>query len=311
MRGYEEKRTENRHILEEHRSEVYDLIPGYKDIDSKISSLAIEQGKRRILGDEKALETLREDINSLSDKKKTLLKEYGFPEDYLSPVYTCPDCKDTGYISNQKCHCLKQAMIHLLYRQSNIESVLERENFDNFSFDVYHDSELEEMRAVYDRCKGYVRDFDDRYENILFRGSVGTGKTYLTNCIARELLSSGHSVIYFTAVQLFDTLAKYAFRASDDDEKVSDIHDDIFECDLLIIDDLGTEVTNSFVTSQLFLILNERDIRRRSTIISTNKELKDLSALYSERNFSRIFSKFEMIRPNVEDIRMRIKKNKA
>ena len=310
MRTYEETKFQNRHVYEEHRDEVYDLIPEYKALDSTIASFSVEQGKKLIMGDSDALFSLRRELKEMSARKKELLAEYGFPADYLDPIYTCPDCKDTGYVDGKKCHCLKQAMIRILYAQSNIESVLDAENFDNLSYEYYNDSEVELMRGIVADCKAFVKTFDTVYDNLLFYGAVGVGKTYLTNCIAKELLESGHSVIYFTSFQLFDTLAKYAFRSYDSTENITGIHEDIFSCDLLIIDDLGTETTNSFVSSQLFLLLNERDLRKRSTIISTNLSLETLASRYSERNFSRIFGNYKMIKPEIQDIRIKKKKLK-
>lgn len=310
MRHYEETRFKNRHILEEHRNEVYDLIPEYKEIETRISTLSVEQARKLIGGDEHALADLRTQLKELSARKTWLLENVGFPPNYLDPIYTCQDCKDTGYIDNQKCHCLKQAIHRVLYAQSNVESVLESENFDNLTYEYYNDSEIEQMRNVVAQCKQFVNDFSRTYENLLFFGSIGVGKTFLTNCIAKALLDEGYSVIYFTSFQLFDTLSKYVFRSGTVSEEISSIHEDIFSCDLLIIDDLGTETTNSFVCTQLFTILNERNNRKKSTIISTNLTYDIIDEKYSERNFSRIFSFYKPITLHIDDIRIKMKQLK-
>lgn len=304
MRGFEEKRNRNKHILDEHKSEVYDLIPEYKQLDSEIGSVCVEQGRKLIAGDTEALTELREKMSAMTARKAELLEEYGFPKDYLEMKYDCPDCKDKGYIGTERCKCLKQEIIRVLYSQSNIESVLHSENFDNLSYEYYNDSDIDKMRGIVDDCKAFAHNFDEEYENLLIQGNVGVGKTYLTNCIAEELLSKGKSVIYFTAGKLFDTLAKYAFRSGEADENIASVHEDIFSCDLLIIDDLGTEMTNTFVSSQLFTILNERNVRKKSTIISTNLSFESLSERYSERNFSRIFGFYKMIMIDIDDIRI-------
>lgn len=309
MRTYEEKQNSNRHLVESRRDEVYAKIPEYKALDSSVADISLEQGRKLISGEVGALASLRDRLREIGAKKKELLKAAGFPEDYLEPVFSCPDCKDTGYIDGQKCKCLKQAIIRYLYAQSNIEKVLKEENFDSLTYDHYDDTELPLMESIIKGCKAYVNDFDREYENLLFYGGVGVGKTFLTNCIAHELLEAGHSVIYFTAFQLFDTLAKYAFRSGEVSEDIGRVHEDIFDCDLLIIDDLGTEMTNSFVMSQLFLIVNERDTRRKSTIISTNLSIKELSERYSERTFSRIYGKYRMIKPDIKDLRVKIKRS--
>lgn len=307
MRTYEEKQNNARHLVEKRRNEVYGKIPEYKALESIVADISLEFGRKLIDGDVSALNSLKEKLKEIGENKKKLLTQNGFKEDYLEPVYSCQLCKDTGYADGKKCRCLKQAITRYLYAQSNIEKVLKDENFDTLTYDVYNDTELPLMEKIIDGCKAYVRDFDKEYENLLFYGGVGVGKTFLTNCIAHELLESGHSVIYFTAFQLFDTLAKYAFRTGEVSEDIGRVHEDIFDCDLLIIDDLGTEMTNSFVMSQLFLIVNERDNRRKSTIISTNLSFGALSERYSERTFSRIYGKYKLIKPEIGDIRLKIK----
>ena len=308
MRTYEEKQNRARHLAAERRNEVYAKIPEYEALDSSVPAISLEMGKKLIEGDTGALSSLKEKLKQISDRKQELLISAGYSSDYLEPVYSCPECKDTGYIEGRRCSCLKQAVIRYLYAQSNIDKVLERENFDTLSYDYYDDTELPGMKRIIDSCKAYVSDFDRRYENLLFYGDVGVGKTFLTNCIANELLKQGHSVIYFTAFQLFDTLAKYAFRSGEVSEDIGRVHEDIFDCDLLIIDDLGTEMANTFVLSQLFLIINERDNRSKATIISTNLSIEEISERYSERTFSRIYGKYRMIKPNIKDLRIKIKR---
>ncbi|MCR5419810.1 MAG: ATP-binding protein [Lachnospiraceae bacterium] len=308
MRTYEEKQNKNRHIMLQRKKAVYEAIPEYEALDSSVADISLEIGKKLIGGERGALSTLREELGKISARKKELLRSSDFPEDYLEPVYDCPECKDTGYVNGNKCKCLKQEIIRCLYKQSNIERVLKAENFDTLTYDHYADDEIPRMKTIIESCKSYVNDFDKTYENILFYGDVGVGKTFLTNCIANELLKQGHSVIYFTAFQLFDTLAKYAFRSGEISEDINRMHEDIFECDLLIIDDLGTEMSNSFVLSQLFLIVNERDCRNRSTIISTNLSIEEISQRYSERIFSRLYGKYRMIKPNINDLRIKIKR---
>ena len=233
----------------------------------------------------------------------------GYPADYLEMPCTCPICQDTGYVGSQKCSCFKKAEIELLYTQSNLKEILEKENFDHFSFDFYSDTitndstgltERETARRAYNLAREFIADFDNSFQNLFFYGDTGVGKTFLSHCIAHDLLDSAHCVLYFSAFELFDFLASSAFSRS------SDAPDDepIFDCDLLIIDDLGTELTNSFVSSQLFLCINERIMRKKSTIISTNLKLEDFSATYSERTFSRIASNYQMTKLVGKDIRI-------
>ena len=308
MRAYEEKQNRSRHLLAGRKEEVYAKIPEYKALDSSVTDISLELGRKAIGGDISALASLRDRLGEIAVKKSELLKAAGFPDDYLEPVYECPQCKDTGYIEGQKCTCLKKTIIRYLYSQSNIDKVLARENFDTLTYDWYDEDELPQMKNIIKICRTYADDFENRQDSLLFYGGVGVGKTFLTNCIAKELLDKGYSVIYFTAFQLFDTLAKYAFRSGEVSEDIARVHEDIFDCDLLVIDDLGTELTNMFVQSQLFLIINERDNRNKATIISTNLSIEELSERYSERVFSRIFGKYRMIKPKINDIRIKIKR---
>lgn len=308
MREYEAKRIEAQHMLNEHKEEVYDIIPHYKELDVKISDLAMESARKVLSGEKEALIQMKEEIEKITEQQNKLLGEFAFPDDYLMMHYECEDCKDTGYAGNKKCHCLVQKINKVLYKQSNIEEILKKENFDTLTYDYYLENEIEGMRRIIDECKRFASDFEQEYKNLLLYGDVGVGKTFLTNCIAKELLDKGHSVIYFTSIQLFDTLSQYAFRRDESPTEINDVHRDIFECELLIIDDLGTETLSSFVTSQLFLILNERDVRNKSTIISTNLSLSLLAERYSERNFSRIFGSFKALKPDIQDIRIKKKR---
>ena len=143
--------------------------------------------------------------------------------DYLELTYSCPDCHDTGFIGDKKCHCFKQAMVDLLYRQSNIHDVLKRENFDTFDIRYYSDtknrslgvSPRENIQAVLSTCHDFIDHFDEQSRNLLFYGDTGVGKTFLTNCIARELLDASHTVIYLTAFHLVDILQNNTFGNDD------------------------------------------------------------------------------------------------
>lgn len=306
MREYEELQRSSRYENEARKKEVYIRIPEYRQIERRIADIAMECAAKVFDGDKNAVGEMRKEIDALTKKQAVLLREAGFPEDYLVEKYECPDCKDTGYIDGVKCHCLKQRILGVLYKQSNLEEMLERENFSTLSYDYYDDSDLDMMKKIISDCKDYVEKFHESYENLLFYGNVGVGKTFLTNCMAKELIDRGNSVIYFTSIRLFDTLSKCVFgRDYDDEEEFRDIQNDLYSCDLLIIDDLGTENVNSFVASRLFDVLNERDIRRKSTVISTNLPIESIAERYSERNFSRIFGNYKVINPDISDIRVK------
>lgn len=307
MRGYEKAQSRNTYLLDRRFKEIVAKIPEYLQIDNSISSLSVSRGKRLLEGDFDATATLKEEISALSAKKKQLLTKAGYPADYLDPIYDCPECKDTGFVEGEKCSCFKQAMINLLYEQSNIKEMLKEENFSKLSTDYYIGEDLERFTQAAKSSKKFVEDFKIDYHNLFFYGTVGTGKSFLSSCIAKELMDEGYSVIYFSSAKLFDTLSKITFEYKSKGE-LSRIYDDLYNCDLLIIDDLGTELTNSFVTSSLFSCLNERHLRKNPTIISSNLSLEELSNRYSERIFSRITSYFDLYKLTGQDIRMHKKR---
>lgn len=305
MKGYDRTQTRNRHLAEERRASVYRQIPEYQKLEESIGKISVEHGRRMLDGDDSALPELRLSLAKLTARRKELLCQAGLPEGYLEPIYDCPDCHDTGYLpdSGEKCHCFRQQELTLLYEQSNIQNVIEQENFSTLSYEYYDGEDLQRFQTAEKICRNFVQNFKQDYHNLFFYGTVGTGKSFLSGCIARELLQNGHSVIYFSSSGLFDTLARYSFDAKAK-EALYHFYQDLYNCDLVIVDDLGTEVTNTFVTSQLFACLNERHLRRKSTIISTNLSLEELRDRYSDRIFSRITSNFTICKLTGPDIRM-------
>lgn len=303
LRTYEEKQYRSQRILADRRAEISKKLPAYDALERQTASVSLAQGKKLLSGDENAVNELHKKLSDLGAKKLSLLQEAGFPADYLLPVYDCPDCQDTGYIGTQKCHCFQQQIISLLYKQSNIQGQLATDNFDTLSFDYYAGEDLLRFRGAVDTCHSFIDHFHAAYRNLFFYGTVGTGKSFLSSCIARELIERGCLVIYFSAAGLFEHLSHMTFEQKAKEDLYS-FYEDIYNCDLVIIDDLGTELTNSFVSSQLFSLLNERHLRRKSTVISTNLSLEELRDRYSDRIFSRITSNYEVCKITGPDIRM-------
>ena len=309
MRRYEQIRHNNALTQQTRREEVYQKVPGYQELEFSVGSTAIQKLHKLLDGDDSAVGIMHNEVREMLHKKQALLTEAGFPADYLDPVYECAVCKDTGYIDNtvfprQKCNCMRQKEIALLYEQSRIQEMVSRENFSTLSYAYYTGEDLELFQRAVKKCEDFVQNFEQDYHNLFFYGTVGTGKSFLSGCVANELLKTGHFVLYFSSIKFFEQLAHYTF---DNNEKqvLSDLQNDIESCDLLIIDDLGTEMTNSFTSTQLFNCLNERHLRHKATIISTNLALEDFQNRYSDRVFSRITGNYIFCKLSGPDIRMK------
>ena len=314
QRDYDLKKSHNKRILKEREEEIYTKIPAMKEIEDEIITNSMEAAKLSILGDDSALERLKETTKELSDCKKQLLVSNGYPADYLAPIYSCKDCKDSGYINNEKCHCFKQAIVNMLFSQDTVKEIIKDENFSNFRLDYYSKdivneltglSPYENMRRILSKCKYYMDHFETEYQNLLIYGNAGVGKTFLANSIANELIRKAVTVIYLTSYQLFDLFEKNKFQKNPDTSSPEGrLNEDfIYECDLLIIDDLGTEFNNSFVSSQLYNCINERHLKKKSTIISTNLSLEELSVTYSERIYSRLIGNYTLLNVYGDDMR--------
>lgn len=305
---YERTQDANRLLAQSRREEIYGAVPGFREREESVSALAAASARRLLDGEEDALARLHGELESIAASQRQLLERHGYPADYLEPVYSCPDCRDTGYILQadglrEKCRCFRQQELRILYAQSNIQGMIARENFSALSYEYYQGEDLRRFEAAVQISRHFIQQFDAGCRSLFFYGTVGTGKSFLSGCIARELLQLGKSVIYFSASALFDTLARYSFDARSKEE-LHGLYEDIYGCDLLILDDMGTEVTNSFVTSQLFSCLNERHLRARATLISTNLSLEEFRDRYSDRIFSRVTSSFTLCKITGPDIRI-------
>ena len=287
--------------------EVYKKLPEFKSLDESISILSVQYGKKMLNGDPKALSSLKEELAILRQNKKNLLTSAGFPKDYLEPIYDCPDCMDTGYIGNEKCQCFKQKLINAAYSVSNIEETIKTQNFDTFSFDYYSKdigengvSVYDNMTKIYNNCKRFCDNFDNETKGLVFYGSTGLGKTFLSSAIAKELMDKGKMVIYIRATKLFSINEDYKFGRNTDRSVI----DNIYKADLLIIDDLGTEPFNKNNLAFLFDVINERTANNKKIIINTNLQISEITKMYSMRFTSRLYEYFMMYKFYGEDIRI-------
>lgn len=317
MNQYQEIRRKHREELDYRKKELYNRLPRLSEIEKEMVMLSIEVSKAildKTSDYAELIDQLQNKQINLKAERAELLTSLNLPKDYLEIKYRCKECKDTGFINYNKCRCYIQKEIELLYKHSNITGNLKRENFDQFRLDYYSDelidgniSPKQNMKQIYMNCIKYVKEFDKHDKNLLFIGNPGLGKTFLCNSIAKDLLDAGKSVIYQTSADLIDTIRKNQFsfeRIENDSEYISEV----FECDLLIIDDLGTELSTQFSELVIYNILNKRLLDRKKIIISTNLDIDELMSLYSNRITSRLFGNFDTHWFIGKDIRLKMHK---
>ena len=329
MREYYDIRAKNKYIAEQRQKEIDSLSPEYGKISEQIGELSVEEALARLsdghltasgnaadiisedeaspasgdIDNKNTSDSFRARLYALKKKQEEILVSLGKPANYLEPVYTCKICKDTGYVGTKKCSCFKKRELELLYKDSNLKNMTGFYTFDDFDLSLYSETEIDERTGrtareyaeiALETAKDLVNNFDKTGGNLFIYGQTGLGKTFLSTCIASALINTTHSVVYVTATELFNKLNTF-------DEAVES--SPILDCDLLIIDDLGTEYRSEVSLSKLFYCLNERMLRRKSCVISTNLDPVAVRDNYSERIFSRIVSGYKIIKLFGKDIR--------
>lgn len=306
---YDEDRTRARQERDMCVKEINEKFPKLLDFDRKITELGIENFKKILDNPQKSESFNKEfqkELSAIKKEKQKFLKENNIEKDFDEVKYKCEKCLDTGYINNEKCPCLIQKIIDLHYEMSNMKNMLH--DFSEFSFDYYGDSyieklgmtEKENIKDIYEKALAFCEK--ENGKNLLFYGGCGLGKTFLSSCIAKKMLDSGKSVIYQTATSLFSDYEDYKFgRKGGNFEELYEI---LQEADLLIIDDLGTEVSNPVSTQFFFDIINKRTALSKKMIISTNLTMDGILKKYTDRLFSRLYESFEILHFAGEDIRI-------
>ena len=323
---YEQKKRHAEINADKRKKELYEKIPRLQEIENELNNFAINTAKNILRGSSGGINDLNTKVNNLKFEKEKILKENNIPDNYLEPKYECNICKDTGYIqtgisASNWCSCLKQKLLDISYNKSNISN-LSKENFDTFNANIFSDKiEPEKYRinisprqniiTIKSKCIEFVNTFDNPdTHNLLFTGNTGLGKTFMTNCIANELIKNGKNVLYQTAPVLLETVIdkkmnKYKNSTQDN------FYKNVLESDLLIIDDLGTECLNSMKLSELFTILNTRLLNLNNkvtkTIISTNLNINNIFKNYEERIGSRIAGFYDIYYFFGDDLRLKSK----
>lgn len=322
---YDLKRVKAIEEAAKRKSELLEVNPKLSEIDKELSKISIESTKLIITADNKEkakiLSDLKKQTNNLIKEKNTILKELSKSTDFLEPNYECKICNDTGFVQKNgksiMCSCLKQKIYDIAYNKSNMGN-LERENFGTFNIRLFSDkadkerfkseiSPRENINLLREKAVNFIENFDDPIEkNLIFTGGTGLGKTFLTNCIANEMLKQGRTVLYQTAPVMLDEILDEKFGKASVD---FNLMENILNVDLLIIDDLGTEKVNETKITELFTIINTRLLNQNhkitKTIISTNLTANELFEVYTSRIGSRLAGSYRFLRFFGDDIRLK------
>ena len=283
------------------RQKILQKLPQITELQKKRNACWIEAIKGNI-----SIDSCEEKAQEYENKIQLLLKENGFETRDINYQPLCKKCNDSGFHDNHMCTCLKKEVLKSLYMQSNLSEILEKECFDTFDETLFSNkkgthkhSPRENILLAKDKSIRFIENFDTSVSNLLFIGTAGTGKTFLSNCIAKALLDKGKTVVYLSAFNLVERLTDLSFGKID--KKEAEL---LFSSDLLIIDDLGCERNTEYAEQQLLNLLNERLNRKKSMLISTNLSIGEISAHYTERFSSRLVGCFDGIRFYGDDIRI-------
>jgi DNA replication protein DnaC len=310
---YEQTRRANEDALAERLKAIYMRHPRLREIENELKQLGIEI-THAVLKNPSNYESVTSSFEAVSKQllreRAYLLTENDIPLDYILLKYDCDLCKDTGYLGgNKRCQCFNQKMIDYLYEMSNIRTRIEKENLNAFRIDIFSDqlidgnrSQKDNISQILSAVEQYIYQFNSKTSpNMFFYGPTGQGKTFFCSSIAKSLLDRGHLIVYQTAFKLIDVIEKHHFGQKN--ALTREKYQLLFDAELLIIDDLGTEFNNSFTNTEIFNIINGRLLSGRPTIISTNLSLKDIEKVYGPRVSSRIYGDFDIFKFYGPDLR--------
>ena len=322
---YEQKKRDAEFNSQKRKEKIYKKIPRLEQIDEEINKRSINKTKSILISQlTNSLNTeFENELLKLKKEKEEILKKENIDESYFKPNYECDKCKDTGYITypdkkTEMCNCLKQKLINISYNKSNLSN-LQKENFKNFNFNKFSNeinigkynmniSPRENIKNIKMASENFIKNFNNpETKNLFFTGNTGLGKTYMTNCIANEILKQGKTVLYQTAPVLLENIIDNKFNKYKTNN-TNDFNNQVLNVDLLIIDDLGTECINNMKLSELFTILNSRSLNLNNkitkTIISTNLSIEKIFSVYEERIGSRIAGFYDIYYFFGDDLRL-------
>ncbi len=307
---YETKALYAQRAADGRRQEVQEKIPGLRELDAELSTFGLRIMKQAMEGGDTkaAIARLRKENAGILARRKELLLQHGYPEDYCQPHYECDKCHDSGYIGIQMCTCMRRRLIEAGMASSGLASLMKKQSFENFSLDFYRGNPEEYQRmcqnlqTVRSYAEGFSLSDGKTQESLLFLGGTGLGKTHLSTAVARTVIERGYDVFYNSAVGMISDFEDRRFGSSMAQGDAANTERYV-SCDLLILDDLGTEVVNQFTQSSLYYVLNCRLNLGRPTVISTNLGAAELRKTYSDRITSRLMGEFLLIPFYGTDIR--------
>ncbi len=302
---YREKYKKAEADADARRRELWEKVDGLRALDAALSATG-PRLLNAILGkSSESFEKVKSDVERLNQERSLLLATYGFPPDYSDPRYECEKCRDSGYVDGEICECMKLRLRLAGYESSGIAKLMDEQTFETFSLDYYRTNQrsYENMSYVFRTMREYADNFNpDRSGNLLLLGGTGLGKTHLSTALAKTLIDNGYDVVYSGAIGMIADFEQHRFGNSAGGESGNDL-DRYYACDLLIIDDLGAEVSNQFTVSTIYNVLNNRISLGLPTVISTNLNQNELNARYWDRITSRILGEFRPLIFSGSDVR--------
>lgn len=305
----EKRRINALNTAEKHKDELRTKYPEYREMEQELSSTAKRIVEALALGNEEAqlrINEIKNDNLLLQQRMQDLITSNGYPADYTRVKYYCGKCEDTGYYNYKECECLKAELARISIENSGVGDLVKLQRFENFDLSYYAgvEKELVAMTATFNFVKNYAENFvPEKSPNLLFIGATGLGKTHLSTACAKVVIERGNTVVYDTAQNILSDFEQERFRRdySDSGEKLTQKY---FDCDLLIIDDLGTELINSFIVSTLYNLINSRINSHKPMIISTNLSRNEIMSRYDSRIASRMIGEFLPFAFYGKDVRM-------
>lgn len=305
-RELERRRNDAEKLQQKKHDEIAEKIPEILNIENEMAQTALSVIKALGMGKNSVSYVKELENASLAAQRRRaeLLRENGYPEDYLKVKYHCPICEDKGFVNGRMCACHKLILKNNAYQKLCSKIPVDKYTFDNFSTDFYPDSgsgitPRRRMENVLDFCRSYAADFGSSSPSLLLHGDTGLGKTHLSLAIGGAVIKKGCSIIYASAQNILSKLENEKFGRAE----YADTEKNLLECDLLILDDLGTEFSTQFTVSAVYNIVNSRLLSGRPTIISTNLSLEQIPQVYTQRIASRILSEYQILRFDGTDVR--------